>query len=137
HGPLLGVWTTRYLTCVTAGEATTLTASRVGSPTSSSSRSPAPRTPIGLSTLWLGPATKPSSEIEMWHVTELVPPRRYPSARASIVRGVADESNTGAVRRFYEELWNEWNPAVADEILDPEVRFRGTLGASHVGIEGF
>ena len=34
----------RYLTCVTAGEATTLTGSRAGSPTSSSRRSPPPRT---------------------------------------------------------------------------------------------
>ena len=32
-----------------------------------------PPSPIGFSRLWLGPATKPSSEIEMWQVTELMP----------------------------------------------------------------
>jgi steroid delta-isomerase-like uncharacterized protein len=41
------------------------------------------------------------------------------------------------VRRFYEELWNRWDLAVADEILAPDLRFRGTLGTSLVGIEAF
>lgn len=50
---------------------------------------------------------------------------------------VSRESNEALVRRFYGELWNEWNLPVADEILAPAVRFRGTLGASHVGIDAF
>src|SRR5205814_5563130 len=40
----LYLFSTRYLTWVTAGEATTSTGRRMGSPTFSSSRSPAPRT---------------------------------------------------------------------------------------------
>jgi hypothetical protein len=45
--------------------------------------------------------------------------------------------NEGIVRRFYTELWNDWNLEVADEILAPDLRFRGTLGTSDVGIEHF
>lgn len=37
------------------------------------------------------------------------------------------------VRRFYEELWNEWRLEVADKILAEDVRFRGTLGTTSQG----
>jgi steroid delta-isomerase-like uncharacterized protein len=33
----------------------------------------------------------------------------------------------GLVRRFYDELWNQWRLDVADEILAADLRFRGTL----------
>ncbi len=50
---------------------------------------------------------------------------------------VKREPNEVVIRRFYDELWNEWRLAVADEILTPDVRFRGSLGGSSVGIEAF
>jgi steroid delta-isomerase-like uncharacterized protein len=34
------------------------------------------------------------------------------------------------VERFYHELWNRWDLAVADEILAEDVRFRGSRGAT-------
>ncbi len=41
------------------------------------------------------------------------------------------------VRRFYDELWNQGNEAIAFDILAAQFRFRGSLGDEHVGIPGF
>lgn len=41
------------------------------------------------------------------------------------------------VRRFYEELWNEWRLDIADEILAEDVRFRGSLGSHERGRAAF
>jgi len=46
-------------------------------------------------------------------------------------------ANEAVIHRFYEELWNQWRLEVADEILAPDLRFRGTLGTRLVGIDGF
>lgn len=42
--------------------------------------------------------------------------------------------NEAVVRRFYDELWNEWKLDIADEIVSAEVRFRGSLGAEVTGL---
>jgi len=41
------------------------------------------------------------------------------------------------VRRFYEELWNDWRLEVADEIVAEDIRFRGSLGATARGRDAF
>jgi steroid delta-isomerase-like uncharacterized protein len=41
------------------------------------------------------------------------------------------------VRRFYEELWNQWRFELADHLLAPDLEFRGSLGAEVRGREGF
>ena len=37
------------------------------------------------------------------------------------------------VQVFYDELWNAWNDARVDEVLDESLEFRGSLGLSTVG----
>ena len=39
------------------------------------------------------------------------------------------------VSRFYEELWNKQQYAVASEILHPGVTFRTSIGSKHHGID--
>lgn len=41
------------------------------------------------------------------------------------------------VERFYYEVWNTGDETVAREILDPDFRFRGSLGPERVGLAGF
>jgi predicted ester cyclase len=41
------------------------------------------------------------------------------------------------VRRFYAEVWDAHDHAAAPSILDPDFRFRGSLGAEKRGIAGF
>ena len=41
------------------------------------------------------------------------------------------------VRRFYNEVWNAKDFAVADKILHPELSFRSSIGDKFVGIDGF
>jgi hypothetical protein len=41
------------------------------------------------------------------------------------------------VERFYCEVWNTGDETVACEILDPDFRFRGSLGPERVGPAGF
>lgn len=41
------------------------------------------------------------------------------------------------VLRFYEELWNRWQLGLADELMSPTVRFRGSLGTICEGRDDF
>ena len=41
------------------------------------------------------------------------------------------------VERFYSVVWNEADEAVARQILDPDFRFRGSLGPELRGPSGF
>ena len=41
------------------------------------------------------------------------------------------------VERFYEEVWNQADEAVAREILAEDFRFRGSLGPERRGQDGF
>lgn len=41
------------------------------------------------------------------------------------------------VERFYADVWNQADEAVAREILDEDFAFRGSLGPEHHGPDGF
>ena len=41
------------------------------------------------------------------------------------------------VERFYGDIWNRQDFAVADEILGADFRFRGSLGSESIGIPAF
>ena len=41
------------------------------------------------------------------------------------------------VRRYYESLWNRWDFALAEELIAEDIVFRGSLGDSVRGREGF
>ena len=47
------------------------------------------------------------------------------------------EANKAFVRRYYEEMWNRWDLSLAEELLAPRLRFRGSLGTDTEGIRGF
>src|SRR5262245_28757117 len=41
------------------------------------------------------------------------------------------------VRRYYHDLWNAWNFDVAEELIAPDISFRGSLGVAVRGGAGF
>lgn len=47
------------------------------------------------------------------------------------------EANQAVIERFYNQMWNCWDFAVADEIISPSVRFRGSLGSTLEGLDDF
>jgi steroid delta-isomerase-like uncharacterized protein len=47
------------------------------------------------------------------------------------------EENKNIVRRYYHDLWNKWDLGVADELVATDILFRGSLGVSAQGLEGF
>lgn len=45
--------------------------------------------------------------------------------------------NLAAVGRFYDVVWNQCNLAAAADVIAEDVRFRGSLGTTVIGIDGF
>jgi steroid delta-isomerase-like uncharacterized protein len=45
--------------------------------------------------------------------------------------------NKSLVRQYYEEMWNRWDFTLADELIAETVAFRGSLGVTVQGREGF
>jgi steroid delta-isomerase-like uncharacterized protein len=41
------------------------------------------------------------------------------------------------VRRYYSEIWNAWSEPALEELLSPDIVFRGSIGTAVVGISGF
>lgn len=47
------------------------------------------------------------------------------------------EANKAMIRKYYEDLWNKWNLSLSDELIDAGISFRGSLGVTVQGLEGF
>jgi steroid delta-isomerase-like uncharacterized protein len=46
---------------------------------------------------------------------------------------MSQQPNKNLVVRYYHEMWNKWNFALADELLAKEISFRGSLGTETHG----
>jgi predicted ester cyclase len=47
------------------------------------------------------------------------------------------DSNRRLIEKYYHELWNEWNFALAGELISPAVKFHGSVGVAVEGLDGF
>ena len=47
------------------------------------------------------------------------------------------DKNKNLILRYYADLWNQWDDAAVDEIIAPCIEFRGSLGVTVSGREGF
>jgi len=45
--------------------------------------------------------------------------------------------NKAIIQRYYDELWNKWDLSLVDDIIGPEICFRGSLGVAVQGRDGF
>jgi steroid delta-isomerase-like uncharacterized protein len=50
---------------------------------------------------------------------------------------MSQRANKKLIERYYNELWNQWNFALAGELLTEEFSFRGSLGAEMRGRVAF
>src|SRR4029077_11246869 len=51
--------------------------------------------------------------------------------------GMSPQQNKLLIRRYYDELWNRWDFALVDALIAEDFVFRGSLGVSVRGREGF
>jgi steroid delta-isomerase-like uncharacterized protein len=50
---------------------------------------------------------------------------------------MTDKTLRDRVRRYYDELWNQWQLDLIDELITRDVRFRGSLGVEVRGRSAF
>jgi len=47
------------------------------------------------------------------------------------------DENKNVILRYYADLWNRWDDALVAEIISPDIQFRGSLGVTVSGRNGF
>lgn len=50
---------------------------------------------------------------------------------------MSPQANQNLIVRYYHEMWNKWNFALADQLLAEEISFRGSLGTETHGRAAF
>ena len=50
---------------------------------------------------------------------------------------MADPRHEALIRRFYDDMWNPFDKSLFGEVLEPTIRFRGSLGQETVGYDEF
>lgn len=69
--------------------------------------------------------------------TQIVRGGTIHASDAIVVLDSLEEKNKDLIRRFFAEMWNEWNFDLAKEIVAPEISFRGSLGDEMRGRAAF
>lgn len=55
---------------------------------------------------------------------------------SGIIGAMTYEHHLDLITRFYDEMWNQFDKTLFAEILEPTIRFRGSLGQEKVGYTG-
>jgi steroid delta-isomerase-like uncharacterized protein len=71
--------------------------------------------------------------------------KRLPNWSLSAARGKANMSKRipvlpdckSLIRRYYSELWNAWSMTALEELISPNIVFRGSIGTAVIGIDEF
>lgn len=50
---------------------------------------------------------------------------------------MSSKDNKALILRYYEDLWNRWDIGLADTLIAPALTFRGSLGVTVHGLDGF
>ena len=59
------------------------------------------------------------------------------SSYVAILTRVDAAVQRNLIAQFYDEMWNRFDTSVVSKILDPDIRFRGSLGQEKVGYAEF
>ena len=62
---------------------------------------------------------------------------KWSSSRSSSSKKGFVQDYRSVVRRYYSEIWNAWSEPALDELISPEIVFRGSIGTAVAGIAGF
>ena len=47
------------------------------------------------------------------------------------------EENKAIIHRYYAYIWNSWDSSAVDDLISPDIVFRGSLGLTVRGIDSF
>jgi steroid delta-isomerase-like uncharacterized protein len=83
---------------------------------------------------------QPPFQMRPWVITE--PGRQQQLGAELECRKCDDEpdylrENRALVRRYYDELWNQWKLELVEELLAEDFRFRGSVGVTTRGLNAF